>query len=65
MILPSHAASVLRPAVHGTVGFSAPARRRWYFAPVPRHSKDRPSSRFRGIASPSKRLTAAVFHGRH
>jgi hypothetical protein len=38
MILPSHAASVPRPAVHGTVGFSAPARRRWYFAPVPRHS---------------------------
>ncbi|WP_431734185.1 IS3 family transposase [Klebsiella pneumoniae] len=33
-------------------------------SPVPRPFKERPSSRFRGISLPSKRRTAAVFHGR-
>ncbi|RRT95136.1 hypothetical protein EGI90_24595 [Serratia marcescens] len=49
------AASVSRPACYGTGCFSAQARRRRYFAPVPRLFKERPSSRFRGISLPPEK----------
>ncbi|ELQ6863965.1 hypothetical protein QRG94_005138 [Salmonella enterica] len=56
--------SIPRPAGHGTGGVSAQAWRCCDFTPCPRQFKERPSSRFRGIASPPKSLAAAVFHGR-
>ncbi|TKU51300.1 hypothetical protein FDW94_01080 [Citrobacter sp. wls757] len=58
------AASVPRPAGHGTGGFSAPARRRCDFTPCPRHDEERPSSRFRGINSPTMGTVGSLFHGR-
>ncbi|EDV5429254.1 hypothetical protein LQ26_004174 [Salmonella enterica subsp. enterica] len=47
------AASVPRPAGHGTGVFIAQARRRCDFTPCPCQFKARPSSRFRGISWPS------------
>ncbi|EEP9823320.1 hypothetical protein PMI54_005241 [Salmonella enterica] len=47
--------SIPRPAGHGTGDVSAQAWRRCDFTPCLRQFKARPSSRFRGISSPTMR----------
>jgi len=53
-----HAASVPRPVCHGTGAFTNPA---WRGGGL-RHAEERPSSRFRGITSPSKRVRQMVYY---
>ncbi|EAQ6131251.1 hypothetical protein AXA88_21500 [Salmonella enterica] len=47
-----------RPDGHGTGVFIAQTRHRCYFTPCPRQFKKRPSSRFRGISSPTVKPSA-------